>query len=151
MVSLQKGSTFLVFHLHCDSLKIEGPMGKCQKKMRNNDFHQLQPGHFEKTSVLGNWANFEVDRTKIEMYMPIQIISHQKPSLGATYSGTVFKYYSIFNTFDELLELIIGSPLAFVQNRRGNPRRDNRKKRRWRRRRIILYLFTLTHIYNFIF
>ena len=57
--------------------------------MRNNDFHQTQPGQVEKTSVLGNWANFEVDRTKIEMYMPIQIISHQKPSLGATYFGRV--------------------------------------------------------------
>ena len=41
--------------------------------MRNNGFHQTQPGHVEKTSVLGNWTDFEVDRTKIGMYMAIQI------------------------------------------------------------------------------
>ena len=66
-------------------MQIEGENQKMSEKMRNNDFHQLQHSSVVKTSVLGNWTNFEVDRTKIKMYMPIQTISHQKPSLGATY------------------------------------------------------------------
>ena len=55
------------------SCKSKGKIRKCQKKMRNNDFHQLQHSSVVKTSVLGNWTNFEVDRTKIGMYMAIQI------------------------------------------------------------------------------
>ena len=53
-------------------LENRGSDGKMTEKMRNNDFHQMQPGHAEKTSVLGNWANFEVDRTKKGMYVAIQ-------------------------------------------------------------------------------
>ena len=55
------------------SCKSKGKIRKCQKKMRNNDFHQLQHSSVVKTSVLGNWTNFEVDRTKKGMYMAIQI------------------------------------------------------------------------------
>ena len=56
-----------------DFMQIEGENQKMSEKNRNNDFHQLQHSSVVKTSVLGNWTNFEVDRTKIGMYMAIQI------------------------------------------------------------------------------